>query len=159
MSERPKPPEDFVTHVAIATAAIGRRSLNADLEAMLNRDFARDGEWFARTYSLCLNGVAEGWLCSREAGGIKFGRAVPAGDATHRFSVDVVEMQDVVGPHHAHPKGEIDLIMPLDDSAQFDGKGAGWVVYGPGSAHFPTVNKGKALVLYLLPEGAIDFTR
>ena len=119
----------------------------------------RSGTWFRQMAALCNRGVTEGWLCSREAGGIKFGRALPAGDATHRFSVDVVEMQDVVGPHHAHPNGEIDLIMPLDGSAEFDGKGAGWLVYPPGSAHHPTVAKGKALVLYLLPEGAIEFTR
>jgi len=33
------------------------------------------------------------------------------------------------------------------------------VVYGPGSAHRPTVRGGKALVLYLLPAGAIEFTK
>ncbi|MBP6368696.1 MAG: DUF4863 family protein, partial [Burkholderiales bacterium] len=42
--------------------------------------------------------------------------------------------------------------------ATFDGQGAGWVVYGPGSAHSPTVAGGRALVLYLLPQGAIEFT-
>jgi hypothetical protein len=55
--------------------------------------------------------------------------------------------------------GEIDLVMPLSGPARFDGRGAGWVVYGPGSAHRPTVRGGKALVLYLLPGGAIDFTQ
>ena len=43
-------------------------------------------------------------------------------------------------------------------AARFDGHGAGWVVYGPGSAHSPTVTGGRALVLYLLPQGAIEFT-
>jgi hypothetical protein len=54
--------------------------------------------------------------------------------------------------------GEIDLVMPLDADAQFDGHGAGWVVYGPDSVHRPTVAQGRALVLYLLPDGAIEFT-
>ena len=36
---------------------------------------------------------------------------------------------------------------------------AGWLVCPPGSAHHPTVHGGRALVLYLLPEGRIDFTR
>jgi len=49
--------------------------------------------------------------------------------------------------------------MPLTTGAQFDGHGAGWVVYGPGTAHSPTVTEGRALVLYLLPQGAIEFTR
>ena len=34
----------------------------------------------------------------------------------------------------------------------------GWHVYGPGSAHRPTVAGGRALVLYVLPGGKIGFT-
>ena len=79
--------------------------------------------------------------------------------ATHGFSVDVVQMDNVSGGHHRHPNGEIDLVMPVDASAQFDGHRAGWVVYGPDSAHVPTVTGGKALVLYLLAQGAIEFTK
>jgi hypothetical protein len=71
--------------------------------------------------------------------------------------VDVVEMENIAGPHHAHPNGEIDLIMPLTDGARFDSRPAGWCVYEAGSAHRPTVTRGRALVLYLLPQGAIDF--
>ncbi|PKO57382.1 MAG: DUF4863 domain-containing protein, partial [Betaproteobacteria bacterium HGW-Betaproteobacteria-19] len=37
--------------------------------------------------------------------------------------------------------------------------GAGWFVYGPGTVHRPTVSDGRAHVLYLLPQGAIEFTR
>ncbi|MCG3102208.1 DUF4863 family protein, partial [Enterobacter sp. DRP3] len=55
--------------------------------------------------------------------------------------------------------GEVDMIMPVTDAARFDGHGAGWLVYGPGSAHRPTVTQGRALVLYLLPGAAIEFTR
>ena len=68
-------------------------------------------------------------------------------------------MAECKGPHHRHPNGEIDMIMPLTENAKFDGRGIGWLVYGPDSAHSPTVSGGKALVLYLLPEGAIDFTK
>ena len=81
------------------------------------------------------------------------------GEATHGFSIDVVEMEDIAGPHHSHPNGEIDMIMPLGAAAKFDGRGRGWLVYAPGSAHRPTVGEGKALVLYLLPQGSIEFTR
>jgi hypothetical protein len=49
--------------------------------------------------------------------------------------------------------------MPLTPGAKFDGHGAGWVGYPPGSEHPPTVSDGAALVLYLLPEGAIEFSR
>src|SRR5258706_12993563 len=98
-------------------------------------------------------------MCEREGGGIRYGRVLKPADDVQRFSVDVVDMKDVVGPHHVHPRGEIDLIMPLEGDAHFDGRPAGWCVYPPGSAHRPTVTQGRALVLYLLPEGQIEFTR
>jgi len=99
--------------------------------------------------------------CVRPSGGdgIRYGRVLKAADDLQRFSVDVVDMKDVVGPHHVHPQGEIDLIMPLEGDALFDGHPAGWCVYPPGSSHRPTVTQGRALVLYLLPEGQIEFTR
>jgi hypothetical protein len=159
MSERPTTPSSFVAHLASVAGAIDGDALGPDLEERLNAEFPAGGEWFETAAAMCRQGCAEGWLCGREAGGIKFGRAVPAGDALHGMSVDVVEMNDVVGPHHSHPNGEIDLVMPLDPSAEFDGRGAGWKVYEPGSAHKPTVTGGNALVLYLLPAGAIEFTR
>jgi len=36
---------------------------------------------------------------------------------------------------------------------------ARWMVYGADTAHSPTVSSGRALVLYLLPQGAIEFAR
>ena len=68
-------------------------------------------------------------------------------------------MDNVVGPQHTHPAGEIDLVMPIEGNALFDGHPAGWVVYPPGSAHRPTVSDGRAMVLYLLPGGSIEFGR
>ena len=37
------------------------------------------------------------------------------------------------------PGSEIDLLMPIEGDARLDGHPAGWVVYGPGTAHRPTV--------------------
>jgi hypothetical protein len=31
-------------------------------------------------------------------------------------------------------------------------------VYAPGTGHRPTVTRGRALILYLLPEGKIEWT-
>ena len=151
--------EEFRGLVSGITAKIAGKPLDDDLMAELNREFPAGGETFQQLAAACRTGIAEGWLCEREHGGIKFGRPVKPGAETHGFSVDVVEMDDVVGPHHAHPNGEIDMIIPEDEAAVFDGHGEGWLVYGPGTAHKPTVSKGKAIVLYLLPDGAIEFTR
>jgi hypothetical protein len=152
-------PSEFGALVGAVTREIRGRPLDQTLEDDLNRAFPPDGPAFRALFDACRAGIAAGWMCNREAGGIKYGRVVKAAEATHGFSVDVVEMDDVAGPHHRHPNGEIDMIMPVSGPAAFDGHGAGWLVYGPGSAHRPTVTGGKALVLYLLPQGAIEFTK
>lgn len=150
---------DFQTLVGTLTARIAGRPLDQDLDAWLNAEYPPDGEAFLALRKACEDGVRDGWMCTREHGGIRFGRVVPPGPETHGFSVDVVHMNDCAGPHHVHPTGEIDMIMPITPEAQFDGRGAGWLVYPPDSAHPPTVSGGEAYVLYLLPEGQITFTR
>jgi hypothetical protein len=152
-------PEKFQNLISQVTSQISGKPLDKELEAFLNEEFPASGELFKYIESACHQGVADGWVCDREHGGIKFGRVIKPSDAIHGFSVDVVEMNNIVGPHHAHPNGEIDMIMPLDGDARFDGQGKGWLVYPPGSAHKPTVSGGSAFVLYLLPNGAIEFSR
>lgn len=154
-------PHKAAFHQALVdlTAQIAGRPLDSELQDWLNQTHGPDSAAYAGLKAACLVGVEEGWLCDREGGGVRYGRVFKADDALHRFSVDVVDMQDIAGPHHSHPLGEIDLIMPLTAGATFDGHPAGWCVYPPASAHRPTVAQGRALVLYLLPEGQIQFTR
>ncbi|MDH7798625.1 MULTISPECIES: DUF4863 family protein [unclassified Beijerinckia] len=148
----------FRATVGQIAEAIGDRPLDADLERFLQSTFPPGETNFDDLEQLVLNGVKEGWLCARTAGGIAYGRAVKPGQEAGTFSVDVVVMDNIAGPHHIHTTGEIGMIMPLTGAPMFDGKPRGWYVYPPGSAHFPTVTGGKACILYLLPEGAIAFT-
>lgn len=151
--------ERFAARIAEVTGAIDGMTLDDGLEVVLNERFPADGAVFADIESLCRQGVEEGWMCEREHGGIRYGRVLEAVPERSGFSVDVVRMQDVAGPHHRHPEGEIDMVMPITEGARFDGAPRGWKVYGPDSAHRPTVTDGAALVLYLLPGGRIEFTR
>ena len=150
--------EAFHQLIAGLTAEIAGKPLDDALDQWLNAHHGAGSASFEQLRQACIGGVAEGWLCEREGGGIRYGRVFKAEDALHRFSVDVVDMQDIAGPHHVHPNGEIDLIMPIEGDARFDGRPAGWLVCPPGSAHPPTVTGGRALVLYLLPQGQIKFT-
>ena len=152
-------PEAFSELIASVSRRIEGKALDQRLEAELNAEFPPDGDAFQDIFRACRDAVAAGWMCNREGAGIKYGRVIKPGVATHGFSIDVVEMDNIKGPHHRHPNGEIDMIMPLTPGATFDGRGAGWLVYGPDSAHSPTVSEGKALVLYLLPQGAIEFAK
>ncbi len=152
-------PEEFRADIAALTVQLQGKPLDQALDAWLNTEHGPASASYERLKAGCEAGVAAGWLCNREGGGIRYGRIFKPADDLHGFSVDVVDMQDLAGPHHSHPLGEIDLVMPLEGDARFDTRPAGWVVYPPGSAHHPTVSQGRALVLYLLPQGRIEFTR
>ena len=152
-------PDTFRQQIAALTVRIAGRPLDAALDAWLNAECGPDSAVYRELHASCQAGVAEGWLCQREGGGIRYGRIFKPAPDLHGFSVDVVDMNDIAGPHHVHPEGEIDLVMPIEGEARFDGRPAGWLVMPPGSAHRPTVSQGRALVLYLLPNGKIDFTK
>jgi hypothetical protein len=149
---------DFRQLLVPVTAFAQGKRLDATLQRELNLQFPPAGELFQRVVQACHAGIAAGWMCSEGDSKRRFGRIFEAAEATHGFSVDVVDITDLVGNHHRHPTGEIDMIMPVTPEAKFDGNGAGWLVYAPGTGHRPTVTAGRALILYLLPEGKIEWT-
>jgi len=151
-------PTDFRKLVEPITAFAQGKALDAALQRELEQAFPPQGTLFRQIVQACHAGIAAGWLCTQGDAKRRFGRIFEADPATHGFSVDVVDITDLVGNHHRHPTGEIDMIMPVTPAAQFDGKCAGWLVYAPGSGHRPTVTAGRALILYLLPEGRIEWT-
>ncbi len=127
-----------------------------EARASLTERFPPDGSFITSIASLMRAGVADGNLCNRGGGSVRFSRVFKASDESSGLSADAVLM-DGPGPLHRHPLGEVDLCFSEDGEPNFDGKAAGWVVYPPGSTHVPTVSGGTMLILYLLPQGAIDF--
>jgi Domain of unknown function (DUF4863) len=150
---------DFEALLKPALDRIANHRLDASLERYLNEIFPVEGDYCQSILAACKQGDADRWICEREAAGIRYGRIIKPSPATNGFSVDVVQMGRITGPHHAHPNGEIDLVLPTEGRPTFDDRPAGWLVYGPGSAHKPTVENGCAYIMYLLPGGAIDFAR
>lgn len=136
---------------------IAGKPIDKSLEAELNRKFAPGGETFEAIRQASENGVEEGWLVPNANGPVLYGRPIKPSPEMHGFSVDAVKYRDLAGPFHGHPNGEICVIFPTEGEAKFDGAGAGWCVYEAGSKHHPTISDGEAIVLYLLPDGAIDF--
>ena len=149
---------EFQNLLQPVTAFIAGEPLDAALAERLNQRFPPHGETYMAIEQACHDAIREGWMCSRGKRGRRFGRVIEPSETTGMLSVDVVDLENIVGPHHRHPGGEICMIMPVNEGARFDGKGRGWCVYGPGSEHHPTVTDGEALVLYLLPDGQIEFT-
>ncbi len=130
---------------------------DAGLAERLRREFPMDGRVVGTVRARAERGVQEGWLCDREAGGVRFSRPVKPSDATAGFSVDAVVMDRVAGPKHTHPNGEINLCFAQEGAPRFCGHEEGWVAFPPGSTHVPRVDGGRMLILYLLPGGAIHF--
>ena len=128
----------------------------AEVAAALNRSHPVEDAAMQDIFAKATAGVAAGWLTPREADGVRFGRLAKASAETSGFSIDVVVM-DGPGPGHTHPEGELDLCFSLEGAPTFDGRAPGWVVYGPGSWHVPTVRGGRMLILYFLPGGSIRF--
>jgi len=150
--------EQFGELIKPLAAAVAGSPLTPQLGEELDRRFPPDGAQFRAVEQACHAAIAAGWMCAQGGAGRRFGRVIEPGPRTAGLSVDVVDLTDIVGPHHRHPNGEVCMVMPVTPTARFDGKGAGWKVYPPGSAHHPTVTDGRALVLYMLPEGKIEFT-
>lgn len=124
----------------------------------LTSAFPLDSPPVVKARELFRRGVDEGWLCDREAGGARFSRLAKASAETRDFSIDAVRLAGP-GVWHRHTGGEIDLCFAEEGGARFDGRPEGWVVFGPGSDHVPTVTGGGMDILYFLPGGAMEWKR
>ncbi|MCW8881715.1 MAG: DUF4863 family protein [Sedimenticola sp.] len=151
--------EQFQQLLKPLTDMVAPMPVDKELEKSLEKTYPPGSELFESIDKACNEAIAAGWMCAQGSEGRRFGRVIEPSDETGRLSVDVVDLIDIAGPHHRHPLGEICMILPITEGALFDGKPRGWCVYPPESQHRPTVTNGQALILYLLPEGEIDFTR
>ena len=98
MSLNPTPtPESLHAQLAFLTAQIAGRSVDAALQEWLNATCGTGTDAYQELQRSCEAGVAAGWLCNREAGGIRYGRIFQPDPGLHGFSVDVVAMQDLTG--------------------------------------------------------------
>jgi hypothetical protein len=73
--------------LASIVAQIGERALDQQLEDWLNEIYPANGPTFRNLCLLTEEGAREGWLCQREADGIRFGRAIKPGGVVGCFSV------------------------------------------------------------------------
>ncbi len=128
------------------------------LESRLNEICPADGPCFAELERLCEEGITDGWMGLRGEGPRLGGRVIEPSEETFALSVDVVQLVNFTGPHHRHPNGEICAVMPDRDEGRFDGRARGWAVYPPGSDHWPAATGGQVRILFLLPEGAIEYS-
>jgi uncharacterized protein DUF4863 len=101
---------------------------------------------------------------SRSTGHTTAAAALPRSEETQHFSITAVYMNSQArfrGQYHAHPYGELNMVVPIDPGAQLAGpngwSGAGWTAPGPGSRHYPEVRGGALIALFYLPAGRISY--
>ncbi|KAI0470639.1 p-hydroxylaminobenzoate lyase [Xylariaceae sp. FL0804] len=151
-----------------------------ELEARLNRDYGPGNAYYDEFCALIREGLGEGWVGETEISGRKYrrGRIALPSAATRFFSITTVYMDSdevFAGQYHAHPYGEINCVVQVDDEdrqgqgqGQGQGKnpelegmqgwqGAGWTSPGPGTHHYPRVRGGAVVALFFLPAGRISY--
>ncbi|KAL9106879.1 MAG: hypothetical protein Q9227_008127 [Pyrenula ochraceoflavens] len=140
------------------------------LEERLNKDYGPGNPYYEDFCKYVKQGLKEGWVAQTgisdtqnssllrwrltsvaELDGPKYRRgkiALPSAENRY-FSITTVYMssdQEYSGQYHAHPYGEINCVVQMDDTAELKGmsgwQGAGWTSPGPGTHHYPQVRKG-----------------
>ena len=127
-----------------------------DATAQLNERFGYEseaGQAFVEAFKAL---HLEGAVADRGELPVEWGRVSKATEETLGFSLDVVHMNGA-GPDHIHPTGEASFCVPLEGEPEFEGMRSGWHVLPPGSRHVPQVKGGRMLIVYLLPNGEMEF--
>ncbi|KIW12617.1 hypothetical protein PV08_09895 [Exophiala spinifera] len=138
----------------------------APLEARLNRDYGPGNAYYEDFCKFIKAGLDEGWAATAELDGPKYRRSriVAPSAETHFISITTVYMEsqeEYRGQYHAHPYGEINCVVQIDETAELKGmqgwQGAGWTCPGPGTHHYPEVRGGALVALFFLPAGRISY--
>ncbi len=126
--------------------------------ATLEERFPAGGEEALALRRELLERLEKGELCERGELPMRWGRVSKATPESLDFTIDVVQMNGA-GPKHRHPTGEVNFCIATEGEPTFDGRPPGWVVFAPDSVHVPTVEGGMMLIVYLLPQGAMELLK
>lgn len=144
------------------------------VERWLNEQRGPGSEVYETLARLVKAGVRDGWAANIEIGGPAYRRSRIAEPSlrTHWFSITAVYMDSkdneqgnpdnsLRGQYHAHPYGELNMVIPLNLGAALAGPNgwceAGWTAPGPGSHHYPEARGGAVIALFYLPAGRIAY--
>lgn len=147
---------------------------STEVEHWLNAHFGVNSEFFQTMARLIKIGVSDGWAANVEVGGARYRRSricEPSAE-TSQFSITAVYMDStgnaqgnaddsLRGDYHAHPYGEFNMVVPLNDGAALAGPNGwchgGWTAPSPGSHHYPEAKGGAVIALFFLPAGRISY--
>ena len=155
-------------------AEIKDMTAGTEVERWLNARHGPGSPLYTQLAELVTAGVREGWAANVEVQGPRYRRSrlcEPSAE-TFQFSITVVYMDSAGntqghaggafrGDYHAHPYGEFNMVVPLDEGAALAGPngwcGGGWTAPAPGSHHYPEAKGGAVIALFYLPAGRISY--
>jgi hypothetical protein len=153
---------------------IKNMTAGTDVEKWLNANHGPGSPLYERLAGLVKAGVRDGWAANVEIRGQRYRRSriSEATPQTLGFSITTVYMDSTGndqgndggsfrGDYHAHPYGEFNMVVPLDEGAALAGPNGwchgGWTAPAPGSHHYPEAKGGAVIALFYLPAGRISY--
>ncbi len=144
------------------------------VEQWLNAKYGPGSALYDELAALVKAGVEDGWAANIEIRGRRYRRSriCEPTPETLGFSITAVYMDSTGntqghpersfrGDYHAHPYGEFNMVIPLDEGAALAGPNGwchgGWTAPPPGSHHYPEAKGGAVIALFYLPAGRISY--
>lgn len=155
--------------LSIVVTTAYTRTPGKSLEDHLNTHYGPGTPHYETLARLIKAGLDEGWVANMPIDGTRYRRSRVSAptEATRFCSVTTVYMatvdgeDDFKGQYHAHPYGEINCVIPIDEDAQLMGlngwQGKGWTSPHAGSHHYPQCRRGGLVALFFLPAGRISY--
>ncbi|MDR6539382.1 DUF4863 family protein [Variovorax soli] len=155
-------------------AEIQNMTAGTAVEQWLNAKYGPGSALYEELAALVKAGVEAGWAASTEIQGRRYRRSriCEPTPETLGFSITAVYMdstgntqgnpeQSFRGDYHAHPYGEFNMVIPLNEGAALAGPNGwcygGWTAPSPGSHHYPEAKGGAVIALFYLPAGRISY--
>lgn len=155
-------------------AEIQDMTTGTEVERWLNGKYGPGSTLFEELATLVKAGIRDGWAANIEIEGPQYRRSriCDPSPETFGFSITAVYISDVGnvqknpegsyrGQYHAHPYGEFNMVVPLNEGAALAGPNGwcygGWTAPAPGSHHYPEVKHGAVIALFFLPAGRISY--
>ncbi|HEY4316334.1 MAG TPA: DUF4863 family protein [Herbaspirillum sp.] len=163
--------DELIKHSIGFLEEIKNMTAGTCVEQWLNKTYGPGSFLYDRLAELIKAGIEEGWAANIEIDGQRYRRSricEPSAETLH-FSITAVYMDSCSadpeevfrGDYHAHPYGELNMVIPLNDGAMLGGPNgwchAGWTAPSPGSHHYPEVKGGATIALFFLPAGRISY--
>ncbi|CAK1357857.1 hypothetical protein CB0940_07466 [Cercospora beticola] len=138
------------------------------LETHLNENYGPGNPYYEDFCTLIKQGLSEGWIATHEIDGAKYRRGKIMLPSAENLWMSLTAVyfdseKEYSGQYHKHPYGEINCVVPIDETFELEGlpegfwMGKGWTSPGPGTHHYPRARGGKGVAFFFLPSGRISY--